>query len=154
MKLERVALIFEIVGGIAIVLSLVFVGLQMRDSNRATRAATTQAALQSEIRNVVAYLDHADVLERMVTGDSLAEGVETRKAILLYHILMVDSNARYTQYQAGYLDEPSWQARRRILAGWTSLPTYEKWLEAFAGQGQSQEFLDLLEEIRQSSEEE
>jgi hypothetical protein len=40
MKLERWALIAEIIGAAAIVVSLIFVGLQIRESNTATYAAT------------------------------------------------------------------------------------------------------------------
>jgi hypothetical protein len=49
LKLSDWASIAEILGAIAIVVSLLFVGFQISDSNRETRAATVQAALDSEM---------------------------------------------------------------------------------------------------------
>ena len=49
MNTSKLADYSEIIGSIAVVLSLIFVGIQLNDGNLETRAATTQAALQSEM---------------------------------------------------------------------------------------------------------
>jgi len=54
MKLERWALIAEIVGGVAIVLSLIFVGLEIRRNTTATYAATYDRILADHMNMNVA----------------------------------------------------------------------------------------------------
>ena len=56
-KLADWASIAEILGAVAIVISLVFVGFQINDGNRETRAATTQAILDSEMFFRLNYCD-------------------------------------------------------------------------------------------------
>ena len=54
-NLEYIALFVEIIGGIAIIISLVFVGLQLKESAKATRsstAATTVSELTSWYSNL------------------------------------------------------------------------------------------------------
>ena len=55
MKLERWALIAEIVGGVAIVLSLIFVGLQVRQSAEQT-ALNTDAIRADAIQSLVGQI--------------------------------------------------------------------------------------------------
>ena len=43
--LKKTAIVAEIVGGIAIVVSLIFVGIQVRESTKATRSATATATI-------------------------------------------------------------------------------------------------------------
>jgi hypothetical protein len=44
-NLKKIALITEIVGGIAIVISLLFVGMQFKENTKATRSATALATV-------------------------------------------------------------------------------------------------------------
>ena len=57
MKLKKWALIAEIVGGIAIVVSLVFVGLQVRQSAQTNAQTLTQAVVSDYLAAVVALGD-------------------------------------------------------------------------------------------------
>jgi hypothetical protein len=51
-----------------------------------TRAATVQTVLKMEMDMVMAFVDHASTWEKVVTGEPLAEGEETRKAINLFNL--------------------------------------------------------------------
>ncbi len=77
MRLKRWALVAEIVGGVAIILSLVFVGLQIADGNREARAATMQSILNAEMNMMSVFTQHADVWDKIPTGSLLAPGEET-----------------------------------------------------------------------------
>lgn len=46
-KLKKVALLVEVLGGIAILISLVFVGIQLRENTKATRSATATATIET-----------------------------------------------------------------------------------------------------------
>lgn len=54
-NLEQIDLLVEIIGGIAIIISLIFVGLQLKESSKTTRtvtAATTVSELTSRYSNL------------------------------------------------------------------------------------------------------
>jgi hypothetical protein len=151
MRLEKWAHVAELIGGVAIVLSLVFVGVQIREGNRETRAATIQAALRSEMDMATTFLEYAETWDKVLNGESLAAGREFREGNLLYQVLMLDTEIRFYQYQSGYLDEAAWRARESTLPRFVALPIYEFWLTTPGGQNHSQEFLGLLEAMESQS---
>ena len=57
MNPSKFADIVEIFGSFAVVLSLIFVGVQLNSGNRVARAATIQASLQSEMDIMHAMAD-------------------------------------------------------------------------------------------------
>lgn len=87
-KLQEYALISEILGGIAIVVSLIFVGFQITDGNRETRAATTQAVLEAEMLFQAQLLRYADVWEKVVIDGDMSDRVETRRGIALFNMMI------------------------------------------------------------------
>ena len=53
--LKKTALVIEIIGGISIIISLLFVGIQLRESSKSTRSATA-AATVSEVSSFYSNL--------------------------------------------------------------------------------------------------
>ena len=147
MKLSDVASVAEIIASVGVVLSLVFVGIQLNEGNREARAATVQAVLSTEMDMVTVFINHSSTWEKVVTGAPLVEGEETRKATNLYNLAMLEASNRYLQYRSGYLEEESWEGTFNTLPGLKSLPIYEQWRQSFGGQGQDSEFLDLLDKL-------
>ncbi len=78
----------EIIGTTAVVLSLIFVGVQIRDGNREARATTIQSTLNSEMELIAILTENASTWDKVITGAPLASGEEMRKGILLYNLLM------------------------------------------------------------------
>jgi len=56
-----------------------------------------------------AFLEHAATWEKVITGAPLDGGEETRKAIILLNIFMLDIESRYQQFKSGYLEPDSWE---------------------------------------------
>ena len=145
LKLQDVASVAEIVASVGVILSLIFVGLQLNEGNRETRAATTQSVLQTEMDMVKVFIDHSATWEKIIAGAPLAAGAETRKAINLYNLAMLESANRYLQFRSGYLEEKSWRGTARTLPGLKALSIYEEWRTSFGATGQDAEFLELLD---------
>lgn len=143
--LSELAAIAEILGLIAIVPSLIFVGVQLARGNREARAATYQAAMKSEIDVSAILVEHAGTWDKVMTGAPLASGEELREGIVLFNVLMSDSEGRYHQFKAGYLDVQSWDARRSALASAVFLPIFEIWRSSPGGLSHSADFLALLD---------
>ena len=146
-RLSEFASIAEIIASIGVILTLVFVGLELNEGNREARATTTQLVFNAEMDMVAVFIANSDTWEKVVTGAPLAEGEEMRRAINLYQLAMLETANRYAQFRSGYIDQSTWQGTVKTLPAITKLPIYEKWRESFGGQGQDTTFLELLDEI-------
>lgn len=145
MTLEQYAAIAEIIGVVAVIVTLVFLTLQVRQNTKALKSTTIQAALQSEIDVAAMLLEHAAVWDKVMNAAPLADGEETRKAIGLYNVFMIDTENRYHQYHSGYLGEPSWRARLRTLPKMVGLPVFPLWRSSVGALSHSDDFLALLD---------
>ncbi len=143
--LQELASIAEILGLIAIVPSLIFVGVQLGRGNREARAAAFQAAMKSEIDVSAIFAEHAGTWDNVINGAPLASGEELRRGMILFNVLMSDSEGRYHQFKAGYLDVQSWEARHSALAPMVILPIFEIWRSSPGGLSHSADFLQLLD---------
>ena len=111
--------IAELIGITAIVASLVFVGLQMKQSQDIAIAAQyhERAALAVENFHVMAELGVSRNLRGQCASESTdgqtAEDVSTECLIAHAYLTMADNHLY--QYEAGFMDESAWQAQRRLL---------------------------------------
>ena len=120
MESSRIRTLAEVVGVVAVVGSLVFVGLEIRQNAEATRAATVQevtdgwrewsaatATNPEAVEALEGVLSHDDFAEADPVALRLAQqGVVTQLTIL--------ANAHY-HYRQGLLPAEFWEANQRIL---------------------------------------
>jgi hypothetical protein len=145
------ASIAEVIGAIAVVVSLIYVSFQIRSNTKASRSGAYQTAIQSELEVAAKFLDHVDVWDKVVTGAELDEGAETRAAILLYNLLMLDTERRFQQYAEGYLEAQAWEARRGTLPAMVNLPTYPAWRQSLGGKSHTADFLQMIDQYAADS---
>jgi len=151
MNWEAIAAIAELLAAIGIIISLIFVGFQISKGNEETRAATSQAASDAEAFMIATIVNHSDTWDKVVTGQPLESGAETRRGINLYNFLMVETENRYHQFQSGFLDAPSWEGRRSTLQPIVRLPIFKIWRESFGAKGHSAEFLELVDSLAEEA---
>ena len=147
-SLSRWASIAEMIAAIGVILSLIFVGLQLNEGNRETRAATIQAATDSEMLFQTQILRYADVWEKMIIGAPIEDGEEMRRAINLFNMAMTEYENRYLQFEAGYFDAHSWGARRISMQAFVTLPTFKNWRESLAASTHTPGFLELIDDMK------
>jgi hypothetical protein len=142
-KLADWASLAEIFGAFAIVISLYFVSSELSDGNRETRAATTQAILESSMAFNVEILRYADVWEKVLSNGDLSDDVDKRRAIILYNTMMTLNENRYHMSKSGYMDysEDSLQAT-------IDLQIYEAWRKSPGAAAHSTEFREFVERLR------
>ena len=144
-RLSELASLAEIIASIGVVLSLIFVGFQVSEATRETRAATLRSAADSELFMAATVLNHARTWDKVLNGEPLASGEESRKGIILFNLLMIESENRFHQFQAGFLDVQSWQGWHSTLRSLAKLPIYPIWRDTPGTKGHSADFLDLLD---------
>ena len=147
MTLEHYAYLFDIAGSVAVVVSLIFVGVQLARANRESRTATMQAAMFREMDNSFRFAEFAETWDKIITAQPLAPGQELRRALALYNAFMTDCEYRYRQFKAGYLDESTWEARNSTLPPLVKLPVFPLWRAALSGKNHSSDFLDYLDRL-------
>ena len=146
MNWEQAALIAEVVSGIAVVISLIYIAVQIRANTREARANAFQLAIQSEMEVAGVFAEYAATWDRVVRGEPIPEGEERRLAILLFNLLMLDSERRYRQFASGYLQAQSWHARQQTLPLIVGLPIFKDWRESLGAKGHAADFLRLVDE--------
>jgi hypothetical protein len=144
--LSEFAAVAEILGLVAIIPSLIFVGVQLQRGNREARAASIQATMDADREISMAFADHAATWDKVITGRPMTEGEEWRRGIVLFNVLMADSEGRYHQFKAGYLDAQSWEARHSTLRELANLPIYKIWRNSPGGRSHAADFLAIMDE--------
>ena len=144
--LDYYANIAEIVGLVLVVVTPVFLTLQIRRDTKAIRSTTIQAVMQSEMAFSNILVSNAATWEKVLTAAPLESGEETRKGIVLFNVFMIDTEVRYHQYLSGYLDAQSWNGRLSTLGDVVKLPIYPVWRKSLGGQSHAADFLQLLDE--------
>lgn len=107
MKLNEAAQWAEVVSAIAIVVSLIYVGMQLTDNTSATRSDTASHA-SSEFANWYALVAaDEELVDVFLTGikqpEELTE-VERLRFILLVHFLLVQFQNKFYMVEQGTLD--------------------------------------------------
>lgn len=116
MKLKEYALVAEIVGGLAIVVGLVFVGLELRQNTLMERVTATQA-LSVNYENAVNALgrdtETACIYVRGIMGLENLSGIERyRFFVLWFHVLRAGEQLHYYSLE-GMVDERIWRGYER-----------------------------------------
>ena len=148
--LSRWASIAEVIAAIGVILSLIFVGLQINEGNREARAATLQAANDSEMFMQSQFLRYADVWEKINSGKPLESGAETRTGIVLYKMAMTEYDNRFNQLEAGYFDPEMWETRMPGLRRLVALPFFDTWRPSIGATVTSPNFLEVIDKLRMS----
>jgi len=145
------ASIADVISAIAVVVSLVYLSLQIRANTRSNRASAFHATIDSEMELAKTVVEHAGTWDKVQTGQPLAAGEETRRAIALFNLVMLDAERRFNQFNAGFLEAGPWEGNLKSLPLLVALPTYERWRQSGGAMSRSADFLRLLDGIAERS---
>jgi len=117
---SRLKGVVETLAALAVIGSLVFVGIQVRQNSEATRAAATQELGQSWVDWNVAMatreIQEAVLVVEQFGDPSEAPPVEQRIAESYTRSLFSNWSISYYQYRMGILDEPLWDGVLRDMS--------------------------------------
>ena len=106
----------ELVGLVAIVASLIFVGLQLKQSQDIALATQYQARAEATHSLTLAHLEAGYVPRAPSLRAGLSDEVSAAD-INTYLWLWIQMDNHYYQYEAGFLSEETWQAQLRNTQG-------------------------------------
>ncbi len=131
MNWEAIGAIAEIVGAAAVVITLAYLAIQIRNGTRVARSATRQAIAEMSMSmgtDLVADKELTVALLKDFKSEELDEADWVRLLARNY-IAMRHYENIYYQYQTGMIEEDEWQGFRRNLKAmlqWRSAREYWK----------------------------
>jgi hypothetical protein len=124
MNWEAIGTIAEIVGAAAVVVSLLYVAMQIRQNTRQIRVATHDGTSR-DLRQLIREISTAGLTEVFVLGledpDSLDDRQKLDFAFLIYDLFKAFENVYY-HYLHGTLGEDAWQGWRRFIEQYATAP--------------------------------
>lgn len=124
MKIQKSSAIAEIVSSVAIVATLVYLGIQARQTNELLIGGSRQAALSADLSLFTTNLANPDVAARIL-GTS-AERIQENS---LLNIFMRAREYQWMQYRSGSLDRMTFESYMQPVKTWlqTAIGT-EYWI--------------------------
>ncbi len=142
MTLQDLGGIGEFIGGIAVVISLVYLAVQIRQNTKSVRTATYQAILDSSRSDTELLLVHPHLERVYRVGRRNPEKLNDDERPLFRMLvaqLLLSSESLFLQHQQGAIDSDYWQRRQQTLRGLLSQPGVRQW---WAARGTPREYYD------------
>ena len=131
MTIMELGALGEFVGAIAVVVTLIYLTLQLRQNTNAVEANTARVVteeLQDMFALVASNQELAEILVKAAGGSELQGAQRVRYYTYTHNFLRVYENA-FLQFQSGVFDQAHWDGMTRMMIDYTSaagFPTY--WL--------------------------
>lgn len=110
----------ELVGAAAVVLSLIYVGLEVRQNTRATQTATSQSIYSQFMDSMLPVLENPDLAELMVRADTAPASL-SRADSLRYNLSL---NFQINVHEAVYTNLAQGTMAPGMASGWLDGMSY------------------------------
>lgn len=132
-KLKRIALIVEILGGVAILISLIFVGIQLKDNTKATRSSTATATIGTMTDWYVTMGTNAEASSSfwkfLSDPNSMTQEEQLQHIYNLHGLLLTFQNSYYLALE-GTLDERIPESLNQVIIGVKEQPGFQLYWKA------------------------
>jgi len=146
----------ELIGAIAVVVSLLYLTWEVRANTRTLRAnSAREAQIQWATVNEKLYESpNLDIISRAFDPDSIADDfTDEEKQIIFFFArsIMQRAESELFQYQAGLLETAMWEGHFLWVAGFVRLPVFKDWWETERNQPfYTQAFRDCFKDVSDS----
>lgn len=128
LKLKEIALITEILGGIAILISLIFVGIQLKESTKATRSSTATATIGTMTDWYAAMGTDAETSSAfwryLADPEQMTKEEQLQHIYNLHGIFLTFQNSFYLARE-GTLDERILESLNQVVIGVKDQPGFK-----------------------------
>jgi hypothetical protein len=127
---EAISAIGQLVGALAVVISLIYLAREVRSNARETRRAAMRSTLDSLNRFAQQIAEHADLAELRSRGfhdlESL-EGTDRARFESYMHAVFRSLEDVYYQHLEGHLDPRVWRGIEVVVRGLNATPGVQAW---------------------------
>ena len=129
-KLSDLASIAEIIGAFAVVISLIYVGIQVNDSAGAVRSAAANDAnvsIQSWYLQIGSSKQTSELFYKALTSEEALSDEEEFQFLMMTHGIFLGFQNSYLLFEEGTIDSELRQSLTSVLTGVTGLPGMQRY---------------------------
>ena len=146
MNWTKASSIAEILSSVAILITLVYLVVEIQQNAEATQAETRQAVLDSDQQYLEFYVDSPELMVFQYQSD-LSDEQRIRLSFSLVTFIRMREN-NWLQYENGTLDDVTWQTYRLSIISQLSAPQSRAWWRNFGVERVfDPQFISLVNEL-------
>ena len=146
MSWQTGAAIAEIVAAVAVIASLIYLAIQIRQNNELLRSGSRQALVTNDVSSLAANFQNADVFAKYVAGSELSAEDQLRLSFM-FALDLRNREFEYFQYANGLLDEQTWLAYRHVILINHSTGRGRAWWDDIGREIVDPAFAELVDEL-------
>ena len=130
MTIQEMGAVGEMIGGIAVIFTLIYLALQIRQANSIAGWQTHRAAVSSNAEVMSAIITDEDTARIYREGLLSLESLTPTDKIRLHQILielLLNFKDTLDAYDRGLFDQPTYQAWQAHICGLLNTPTGKAW---------------------------
>ena len=129
-KLSELASIAEIIGAFAVVISLIYVGIQVNDSAGAVRSAAANdanVAIQSWYLQIGSSQQTSELFYTALTSEEALSNEEEFQFLMMTHAIFLGFQNSYLLFEEGTIDAELREALTSVITGVSGLPGMKRY---------------------------
>ncbi len=146
MNWDAIGAISEIIGALAVVITLAYLAIQIRQSNELLRSESRQVLVSNDVTSLGVNLNNTDVFAKYVSESELSAEEQLRMSFM-FTLDLRNREFEYFQYKNGLLDEETWLAYRHVILVNHSTGLGRKWWDEIGRGIVAPEFSKLVDEL-------
>jgi hypothetical protein len=151
---EAISAVGQLVGALAVVISLIYLAREVRSNARATRLAAMRSTLDAFNRLAEQIAEHSDLAEVWNRGlddyESL-EGVDRTRFNSRMHQIFRNVEDAYHQHLEGHLDPRVWRGLEAVMREINSTPGVQAWWRSNSRLFGGEEFAKFINQQQQTA---
>ena len=130
--LEALGNLGEFIGAIGVIVSLIYLSLQIRSNTKAVKVSAYQQH-SAHVRDYNLRLAAEPALDalfwKVLNGVPFRDAAEARRAHLVFSTALLSLQSAHYQFEQGLLDEPLWRGHRDNLERFVRRPGFASYWE-------------------------
>ncbi len=122
MNWEATGAISEIIGAVAVVISLIYVAAQIRQNTKMMKTTAKQNLTEATQSIIYAAIDRSEEWVKLTSGVEPSSPEEDARMSLLVRAMLRGFESQCYQYESGLLEDDEWQALRQAIRDLCALP--------------------------------
>ena len=150
MNWDAIGTISEIVGAVAVVVTLAYLAIQIRQQNSMLQSTSRQALVENDRASIATALEHIELVTKLGNEEELTAN-EQAQISLLWIMDLRNREFEYFQYKAGSLDDAAWQSYYETLHYTFGTERMRRWWEIVGRESFDSEFTQLVDDFIKDS---
>ena len=127
MNWDAISALGEIIGAVAVVISLVYIAAQIRQNTQMMRSTAKQSLTETTQGVIYKAMDYPAEWVKLITGEEPMSPDEDARMSLLVRAILRGFESQCYQAQVGLLEKDEWRALRTAIRDICALPGVNKY---------------------------